>query len=288
MAGTAEDTTDAFSIIGDENRTAIVRALVDHRGEHPEEPALSFTALQERSGIDDKGNFNYHLDRLTDAFVKKTDDGYELTGMGGKMAGVLLSGKYSDRVERAETDRQCPVSDCEAPVTVRLRAGRTRVRCADDHLLFMISVPPGAAAGRGADEILAVASFYWQQVLALHSYGVCVECFGHEVGEVEPRDHPETGETVYVYRSNCDNCGLSFCTTPGAVLVHHPAMVSLYHDHGVDVRDRPPWRLSFNRWENHEVVSEDPLRLRVTAEVEGDRVHVELDRSGAVLTVTGE
>jgi hypothetical protein len=282
MAGGAGDVPDAFSVVGDESRAAILRALVDYRGEHPDEEGMSFMRLKERSGIEDKGNFNYHLDKLVGQFVEKTDDGYRLTGVGGKMAGVLLSGEYSDRVERVTVGHTCPTHDCDAELVVHLQAGWTSVRCTDDHPLFEIGVPPGTVEAHDPEDLLSIAAFYSQQVADLHAHGVCVECFGREVGELERVE--QAGQQLYCYHSRCSRCGFSFRTPPGAIVARHPAVVSLYHDHGVDIRDEVPWALTFYTW-SPKVLAEDPLRLRVTAKVGADSVHLDLDRGGDVVAV---
>lgn len=56
--------TDVFDALGNSTRMGIFRTLGDAQRDTPQSPALTFTELKERAGVADKGNFNYHLDRL--------------------------------------------------------------------------------------------------------------------------------------------------------------------------------------------------------------------------------
>lgn len=64
---------NAFSVLGDEVRLEILLVLAEQMGE---KSGLTFSELRERVGVKDSGRFNYHLDKLGDGFIKKTDDGY--------------------------------------------------------------------------------------------------------------------------------------------------------------------------------------------------------------------
>jgi hypothetical protein len=75
----------------------------------------------------------------------------------------------------------------------------------------------------------------------------------------------------------CQGCGLSFQLPPGAALVSHPAVVSLYHDHGRDLRTEPWTGLPFLRTTAAGVESTDPVRVRVDVPVDDERLSVRLD-----------
>ncbi|MFB6271202.1 MAG: winged helix-turn-helix domain-containing protein, partial [Halobacterium sp.] len=67
-----EATADAFERLSDPVRVELLRELW-LEGRHDPVP---YAALQDTVGVRDSGRFNYHLQRLTDVFVEKTDDGY--------------------------------------------------------------------------------------------------------------------------------------------------------------------------------------------------------------------
>lgn len=75
-----------FTLVSDENRIDILRALWGS-----DEP-LAFSDLQDATDIRDSGQFNYHLDKLTGHFVRKTDDEYVLRQAGNRVVEAVLSG----------------------------------------------------------------------------------------------------------------------------------------------------------------------------------------------------
>lgn len=114
----APDPVEAFEALADGTRLAILRALVDHQREQPDEPALSFTELRERAGVEDSGLFNYHLEKLVGRFVRDTGAGYELGYRGER---VLRSPTVEEN--GTEPDEGCPVcgeEDCNRSIHVHL------------------------------------------------------------------------------------------------------------------------------------------------------------------------
>lgn len=78
---------DAFQLLGDEMRTAILRAV----WESPED-AVSFSTIRERAGSPDSGKFNYHLNRLSGHFLSRGEDGYRLTQAGREVVRAVMAG----------------------------------------------------------------------------------------------------------------------------------------------------------------------------------------------------
>ncbi|WP_436908077.1 ArsR/SmtB family transcription factor [Halosimplex marinum] len=128
MTRSVDDPAEAFELLGDETRLAILRTLAD-----ADEP-LTFTRLRERCGVTDSGRFSYHLRRLCEYFVRETADGYELgpagsrviavTGEAGDVAGDHSADAGGSEADAAATD-ECPVcgeSGCEKLFHVHLSA----------------------------------------------------------------------------------------------------------------------------------------------------------------------
>ena len=78
------DAADTFTLLSDETRVAIVRALADAPAE-----ALGFSELRSRVGVRDGGRFNYHLQKLCGSLVEKRTEGYALTAAGERAARLL-------------------------------------------------------------------------------------------------------------------------------------------------------------------------------------------------------
>ena len=130
---------DTFAIVGEESRLAILEAL--WRLDAP----AAFSDLRAEVGTRDSAQFNYHLGKLTDQFVHKTDAGYELRTAGERIVQAILAGSFTQRpdVKSRSTRlvsavaRRCrpttPRSNCRssAPTAVTVTASirSRRVAC---------------------------------------------------------------------------------------------------------------------------------------------------------------
>src|SRR6056297_2885902 len=91
------DPDDAFTLLADETRVKILRALGDAGGPNGAVP-LSFSELRERAGVAESGRFNYHLGELVGHFVGRSDEGYELLFPGVKVYQSIRAGIYTESV----------------------------------------------------------------------------------------------------------------------------------------------------------------------------------------------
>ena len=94
---TLTDQTSLFSLLADENRLRILRALYESSGPDGE-TGLSFSTLRREAEFRDSGKFNYHLNRLRGPLIEKTDSCYRLTPHGINLIGALSE----DTVEETE------------------------------------------------------------------------------------------------------------------------------------------------------------------------------------------
>jgi hypothetical protein len=98
------DATDALEVLGNEIRIDILRELADADG------PLAFSTLRTRVGVRDTGKFNYHLTRLCEYYVRRTESGYELGHAGTRVVSAADPGRASSRTDGgASTDEACPV-----------------------------------------------------------------------------------------------------------------------------------------------------------------------------------
>lgn len=81
-AASLEAATDAFAVLSDPTRAAILDALRD--ADRP----LAYSELADAAGVDDNGRLNYHLRQLED-FVADADDGYALSDAGRELVDGL-------------------------------------------------------------------------------------------------------------------------------------------------------------------------------------------------------
>lgn len=268
---------DAFGVLSDPVRVAILRELSDR--EHPAgETSVPFAELRRAVGVDDAGRFNYHLDQLRDRFVRKRDGGYAPTAVGLRAIGSIESGTYShDPEPRAgAVDHDCP--HCEAGLTARYEDHFVSVEC-DDHGLFLQrSVPPTAVADADIEDVVAFAVGDVHRDLRSLADGVCFVCSGPVA--IESFEETDDGHVNATFA--CENCWLSLTTRAAAAVMGHPAVVSLYYDHGVDVRRELPASLAFVWDPDSADLAADGTEVELSVAVDGDDVALRVDDALAV------
>jgi len=79
---------------------------------------------------------------------------------------------------------------------------------------------------------------------------------------------------------SCDHCGRSHHLTVGLALLYHPALVSFFHDHGVDLTSVNHWELESVTSDNLTTVrSRDPWEVELAVSLEGETLELAVDES---------
>lgn len=280
----SESSLDVFELLGEEARLAILRALLAARRESAD-PYLSFTELRDAAGIRDSGRFNYHLGELLDSLVVQHEAGYRLSAFGFRLLAPLSGGlsEPEPSVDAVPLPGTCP--ECGEDIRAVPEGNAFRLDCVDDHTINhgLIGHPKGLADRPPAAAADALALLN-TQATELGVSGVCPTCHGRTEGRIE-----EVAPDTYRYRAPCSDCGNQFATTVGDCVATHPEVVSFLAERGVNARNEATWTLPFRHPDAETVVSEDPLRFRVTVDkkFEGS-LDLLLDQSGSVVAVDGE
>lgn len=293
---------NVFGLLGDGTRLGILQALWERYDPEATDNTVTFSELFDRVDVADTGNFNYHLGRLTEHFVRRTDDGYELAAPGFKIVRAVVAGGVTGDPVLEPTPVDAACERCGGRMVISYEDGTIWVRCTAcegywprrSGELFGFGLPPAGLRDRTADEILDATIVYSIQRFETMTRGVCPECGGTVDAALSVCEEHDPGGGV------CDACGSSFlgvvrfvCATckfawrcPSyAVVSHHPALVSFYDDHGVE-HVSATWA-AINRglhWAE-DLVSTDPTSLRLTVRHGEDRIRFLLDGSGAVVDV---
>lgn len=313
------DTAEAFKLLADETRLAILLALWEEHEPLPEHN-VSFSELLERVDYDNRGNFSYHLEKLEGRFVTQHTErgGYELRTAGLKLVRSIIAGTGIDEVsvDGVEIDDPCPV--CDAPATtINYQDGVVLWNCTQcdgvapgvsewgtvkehmDGILALRQFEPAGVAARDPMELRTASKVAKHQEAQSMFNGVCPTCSGQVDGRVAYcEDHDPQG--------GCDNCGWLLellvrfqCRTceeylfvdPGHLALFHPAVVALYEEHGISTRihtgDLGSASRLFEIMTDHEreIISENPLRMAVTAEVADGDVRVTFDETASIVDV---
>jgi uncharacterized protein with PIN domain len=283
---------EAFDLLGNEIRLAIIEELAGERRQSWTAAGLAFADLRKRVGVDDAGKFNYHLDKLRGTFVEQRDDEYVATTAGVSVAGSVRAGTYdADDVSfTASIAARC--TDCEDHLEAIYEGGTLQVRCPEHGLYHGTAIPPAVVRDRDPETVVALAQRNAMNELGRALDGACVHCWG-TVDVETPVDPPtelldEQGTTPedveqVVVEFACRDCGATFWTGASVCVLDHPAVVSFYHDHGVNVARRGYLELPFVDGTSGVVESTDPVRVRVDVTHGDDTLRVWLDDTATVV-----
>lgn len=307
--------TEAFKLLSDETRLAILLTLWEHHEPGDDGDGVAFSELHDRVGYDDPGNFNYHLKQLDGQFIRKRPDGtgYELTNAGLKIVRSVIAGAGVQDTTRepTEIDRTCPF--CDAATVVSYVDGVLYQACTEcdgrldrenlpDGYLNAIPFDPAGLPNRSADELLAAAEIAAYQHMRSMYQGLCSACSGPVDSSLEIcPEHDSDGicatcgrEPASVVHFRCRVCKDFHGATPEVISVFHPAVVAFLYDHGVE----PRWHVEgFDGLSyvgdpdpkfDATIVSQDPDRVTVTVSIADDDLEVTFDETATVCDVDWE
>lgn len=296
---------EAFAVLGDEARLQILQTL----GEADE--SLVFSELFARVEYDDSSNFHYHLNKLLDHFIEKTDAGYALRQAGRRVVDAILSGAVTDDpvLEPTAVDKTCSV--CSAPIKVAFHQERVKLHCPEcDGIVSesrlegnrfdafgnqgFIPLPPAGVQGRTATEVLHAAELWVATNIRTAAKGICPRCSATvEQSTIVCEPHDATD-------GRCDECGLRFeanarltCTNclfdesvfVPAYLAIHTELMGFMIEHGIDPDS--PEGFDFPMASVDEMVlSKDPFEARYTFIVDDDALALTVDDDLSVIDAT--
>ena len=274
---------EVFATLGNDTRVDILRALLELGAD--EEP-VSFTDLFERVDIDDSANFNYHLRQLTGHFVKRSDDGYEFRYPGRKVVSAIFTGTLTERAQVGFFPVEGTCYDCDGDLHGWYVDDTLTVGCADcGAIQVSYPFPSGGLDDRTTDELMQAFHHYVRHHYCLAADGVCPECTG-AVETTLVRDPDEEDLDVAVEHV-CGRCNYRLRSTVGVTLLDHAETLLFFSERGVDLNTEPFWGFD---WcvsdELTTVVSEDPLRVRLSLPCDGDELQVVVDEAVNVVETT--
>jgi hypothetical protein len=271
-----------FGLLGDESRLRILQAL----GETPDEP-VPFSELHRRSEVDDSGRFNYHLGKLRGTFVRRTDDGYELTYAGRQVIGAMHAGVYTAnaRVETIPVDGACPV--CGGDLVAAYAEETARVDCTEcEDFRNDFAFPPGSLDQFDREELPLAFDRWMNHVIGGVIDGFCYTCAGRMEGRLVVDDPDQRMSEVPAHAEyRCDRCGSIATTSGGTPLIHHPVVTGFLYDHGFEFGRTPTWRLGDIGLPTGDLLSESPPRMRVRLEHDGEAVVATVEADTSISSV---
>lgn len=296
---------EAFSVLSNETRLQTLVALWEAYDPFAEDNAIPFSELYDAVDIDDTGNFNYHLGKLSPRFVTQGDRGYWLSSAGLSLVQAVVAGSAIRTPEQEATTVDEPCPHCGTPVRVAYSGESVRVTCPDcsgwfaweglgDGGIVRFAFPPAGLEGRSPREILHATVVYQLTQVESMMEGVCPTCGGRVETRLAVCEDHDADAGI------CDACGTGFlarslwaCTTCkeavrgpswGPVLTH-PAVVAFFHQHGIDHAHASWPAMARGDDCREELVSADPVRLRITVSAGEDELAVTVNESLTVVDV---
>ena len=273
---------EAFALLGNDTRIEILQALLDAGGD---DTPVAFSELYAHVDIDDSAHFNYHLKKLTDHFVRKTDDGYLFQYPGRKVVRAVFAGTFTDHAELDPFPAPGTCYDCGEDLQAWYAAEHLTIECADcsrTHLSY--AFPPGGLEDRTPEELLDAFHHHVRHHYCLAADGVCPECMG-KMETTLARDCELPGLELRVDHV-CQRCRNHLYSAVGVNLLDDADVLTFHANRGVDLSTRPFWTFD---WcvsdEQTTVLSEDPIRVRLDIPCAGDTLSVTLDETLTVLDV---
>lgn len=276
---------EVFELLAHRTRFGILEHLNNSEG------GLAFAELRDRAEIDDPGQFNYHLQKITDRFVKKDGDRYELTGSGRRVVGAVLSGAYTKALDSGRISMNAACLNCRKPMETRFEQDEVSIYCPACGMTYTeVELSPGVLEDYSREEVPKVVDQWLRRNQAAAERGFCYNCDGkldttvRTVSEEESMDCVDAPAPHVTVRYKCERCNLQWYTAVPMALLSHPAVVSFHYEHGIDVRDVRPWELDWLRPGVSTVTSEQPLRIEVPIALDEETLVLEVDSDLEVLS----
>ena len=296
---------EAFTVLGDEARLEVLQTL----GE-ADEP-LAYSELFARVEYDDSTNFHYHLNKLLDHFIERTDAGYVLRQAGRRVVEAILSGAVTDDpvLEPTAVDKPCVV--CSAPIEVAFHQEQVKLHCPEcDGVVSesrlegdrfgtfgnqgFVPLPPAGVQGRTATEVLYAAELWVGTNMRAAAEGICPRCSAtieQSISVCETHDATD---------GRCDECGLRFganlrvtCTNClfdegvylPAYLASRTELMGFMIEHGIDPFSPEGFDFPIAAVDET-ILSQDPFEARYAFIADDDTLALTVDGDLSVIDVT--
>lgn len=302
-AGRSPD--EAFAVLGDETRLQILRVLGEAEG------PLTFSELYGRTDYDRTPNFSYHLTKLMDNFVQKTDNGYSLRRPGRRVVEAILSGMVTEAPVVERTPVETPCFLCGGQMEVSYREELLAIYCADcggtrsessatvnrpteavDDIVGGVGLPPAGVQGRTPSELLRTAEIWSLAHGQATARGVCPRCAAPVDRSVRVcSDHDPSGghcgacgqRFAVTTEVGCTNCIFSGESVFTSYLLGNTDVMAFLIDHGIDpIRPSAVHLTGFDET----VLSDDPFRARFTFTADDEALSLTVDDDLSVVDVT--
>lgn len=275
------------TLLADDTRLTIFQELVECFIESPLDRGVSFTTLFDRTGLEDSGLFNYHLNHLVGTLATKIESGYTLTYAGVQVASNIFSIRnfsFPDSLHR-ELTRRCPL--CEDNLELSYNQGLLAAGCNSCHMFEDIA-PPRLVQTHPPDRVADILAINIVANVRRAQRGVCAQCFGHvdwNMHKITDNFVSELDAPVAIL-GVCQTCAAVHISTPGGFAATSAQFMKRLSDSIPSFRHDPTgW---FIRTHDTTLQSYDIEDQTATVLVHLDNKHVQvqLDHRGTAFEIS--
>jgi DNA-binding transcriptional ArsR family regulator len=299
-----------FGLLGNRTRMQIMQALWDgfEFTEYviEDRDGTSFSRLREQAGIEDPGNFNYHLGKLVGTLVESRDDGYVLTPLGYNLMGAIDRYSTYQYATRDDWTIDAPCPFCGGTLIGAYRREILEVRCqdcgglADDGNFTFVTLPSSGAGRLDRNGLLDAAAFSMMSKIRSSMHGICWECHAPVTLDVEAcEDHARTGSGTCSTCSNryqatvdvsCPTCGTRGFGPLVEYAIGSPPVGTFFASIGSAPWDIGPWRYRLGALGSatETVLGTDPVTVTFQFHTERASRDVTLRKEGSRISVLTE
>jgi transposase-like protein len=309
---------DAFELLSNETRLAILLALWEAYDPHDADDTIAFSKLYDRIDVRDSGNFTYHLNKLVGHFIEETDEGYRLRNTGLKIVQAAITGAGFEENTLPPTEVPMSCYRCGAPVKISYKnqhlyhvctecEGNTGPDFVDQRpvgTLMMFDFAPAGLTDRTPGDVFLAATIKSLRDFGSLIRGICPECSGpieESVYICDSHNAPTgtvcatcgTGDEVRV-RYVCSVCKYGDSYPVHTAIYDHPAVIAFCYNRGIVTTytlDDP--EACGELWDHlpkreYTLVSKDPVRIRISVPADGEVLRLTLDENLTVVDIVEE
>lgn len=285
-----ESVDDAFSVLGDETRLQILLELAGVARECGVGAGLAFSELRSRVGVEDSGRFNYHLSKLEDGFIEKSDGEYAAQFPALAVVSAVYAGTYSefDRSEAhtTESGRDCQL--CGRPTRIHYEGNALWLEC-DEHGKMDVypAVPSGAYRDRSLEELAKVVYTRVLMSVFLARRGICLQCWGPTSVEYPIERQPvddRLDEFIWA-EIQCERCWNQLTPPLRTIVATHPLVLGSHAEHGYDMLEavRNVTRIGEEGACESELHETDPVSATVSIAFDDGTISLNVDETCTVV-----